>query len=639
MIDLSLPADLSEDSVSGSAPPAERNLPLHAFADLSDDPVIILSHQGSYQYVSPAHERLFGYAGAELLGQPAFDHVHPDDLPRLCDLLAEAIARPNQRVSAQCRYRPKDGVWQSVETKAKALPNGEIICVLRDITEHEQTEQALRAIVDGEAKLRESEAYFRSIIENANDGIAIASGERGFTYVSPSFGRMLGYTAEELLGTSPTPLTHPDESEQAMRDYLRMVENPGQPVLSEGRLRHKNGEWRFIESSCKLLPTGEILGTFRDVTRRRQLEDDLRRLNEELEDRVVERTAELQHAKEAAETALAESRRLAAIIEAMPDYIGMADLDGYSLYVNGAGKRMVGKTDADYPERWHVSSCYPEWEREKLAHVFEAVNRSGVWSGELAALHKDGHTFPCDHVVFAIRDTQGNIESYAAIMRDITERKRFEAELHQAKAAAEAAAQAKSIFLANMSHEIRTPMNAVIGMTGLLLNTALDDKQRDFAETIRGAGDTLLTIINDILDFSKIEAGKLTLERQAFDLRQCIESALDLLAPRAAEKGLDLAYVVDERTPAAIVGDVTRLRQILVNLLSNAIKFTERGEVVVSVVSSQQSAVGSQQLAAKNKLPTADRRLPTGYELRFSIKDTGIGIPTDKLDRLFQSFT
>lgn len=245
--------------------------------------------------------------------------------------------------------------------------------------------------------------------------------------------------------------------------------------------------------------------------------------------------------------------------------------------------------------------------------------RKPINARECVLLTKNGEYRIISKNADVLRDAEGKVIGGVESFEDITERKQAELELKRAKEEAEEAVKAKSVFLANMSHEIRTPMNGVIGMTSLLLDTPLSDEQREFTETIRASGETLLTLINDILDFSKIESGKLDIESHPFSLRQSVEEVLDLLAPKAMAKNLEIMYHIEEDVPDTVISDVTRLRQILVNLTGNAIKFTDKGEILISA-------------QAKNKGGEQ-------FEFRFSVKDTGIGIPSDKMDRLFKSFS
>jgi PAS domain S-box-containing protein len=344
--------------------------------------------------------------------------------------------------------------------------------------------------------------------------------------------------------------------------------------------------------------------------------DRLRRVNEalqaserSLEAKVAKRTAELERLYT---TTSRQRQYVETLLRASPVAVVTLDPGARVQSWNAAAERLFGWTSEEAVGRLIDDVVANDQMREEALALSQRVTAGGEAQLVTQRARRDGTLV--DVQIQAVPITlDGELVGLLAIYADVSE-------LQQARMAAEQADRAKSAFLATMSHEIRTPMNAIIGMTGLLLDTGLDVEQREYAEIARSSAESLLTIINDILDFSKIEAGQLDLERAPFNLRSCLESTLDLAAATLhRSRAIDMAYVWSQDTPEAVVGDVTRLRQILLNLLSNALKFTEQGEVVVTVGS---------------------RPLDGGaYELQFAVRDTGIGIAPDRINRLFQSFS
>ena len=292
--------------------------------------------------------------------------------------------------------------------------------------------------------------------------------------------------------------------------------------------------------------------------------------------------------------------------------------DGSFAYLNPAFEALTGFSRELWLGQAFLQLCLADDRPRAIAAIHQVVIGEGNRIFRLNVRTKSGEHC-CLEVELRLYTRPGSAPQILGVARDTTQHDRTERDLRAAKEAAEAASREKSEFLANMSHEIRTPLNGVIGMTGLLLETDLDLQQRDYVETIRTSGDTLLTLINDILDFSKIESGRLELENQPFSLRESISSNLDLVAAAAAEKGLALACHFPPDLPEQVVGDVTRFRQILVNLLSNGVKFTEKGRVDVLV--------------------EWQRTGPERAELEVQVRDTGVGIPEDRIDHIFEAFS
>ncbi len=467
-----------------------------------------------------------------------------------------------------------------------------------------------------EARLKVSDERLRLALDSTQIGIFEWSVAAGHVYYSPGLWAMLGYEHARMPSTVEAwqSMIHPDDLPLYRRRTESQLNGIASFIEPEYRVRARSGDWRWVYTRAKSVATNpdgrptRIIGTVQDITARREAEFALRESQ-------------------------AEARKLSLVAAKTDNPVLIGSPDGKIEWANEAFCRVmeyqleevVGKNPAHF-------MIGPETNTRTVAKIRGAMARGQGISTDVVNYSKSGRKYHLHLEIQPVRGATGDIENFIAVETDITTRVETETQLRRAKTEADDASKAKSEFLASMSHEIRTPMNGVIGMTSLLMETTLTAEQRDFVNTIRTSGEALLTIINDILDFSKIESGKMELERAPFELALCLEEALDLFALQASAKKLEIGYYVSPEVPTWLLGDVTRLRQVVVNLVNNAVKFTPSGSISLEV-----------RRALREPAPLgftpAIEPDPAHAILEFTIRDTGIGIPQERIDRLFKAFS
>jgi PAS domain S-box-containing protein len=442
-----------------------------------------------------------------------------------------------------------------------------------------------------EDRLAETESWYRNIFDGVNDAILVESITGEVLDVNTQACEIFGWTHDQFLTKTTKDMVPPEYQALLPKGEEESFSNTSFETVN----MRANGEYFPVLVSGRAQIIGEekrLVIVVRDITERILNEKEIKR----------------------------HHQFLSHIIEALTQPFYVVNIEDYSVAVANAAARGSNALES-------ATTCYalthgrntPCEGKEHPCPIKAVVERREVVRTEHIHYSENGKKKYFEYYGYPIFDSRGNISQMIEYSVDITDRKNAMVALENAKNVAEAATKTKADFLANMSHEIRTPLNAIYGMTNLMLDTTLDEEQEDFIKTIQGGSDTLLRVINDILDFSKIEAGKMELEKHPFKVHACIAGTLTLLAEKATNKKLKISSSIEDGTPPVLLGDITRLRQILVNLLNNAIKFTEKGEIKIKI----------QARMLKNNL----------YELLFSIRDTGIGIPEDKIGQLFESFS
>ncbi len=473
-------------------------------------------------------------------------------------------------------------------------------------------------LLQREAALAESEAHYRLLTEDVDDVVWKQDGNNVFTYISPADERIRGFRADEVIGKHFSELVPEDQIRQIseISSQRMSAEQGGRPSGSINfvmQQRCKDGTliWTEILSTPERDSQGTITGYHgisRDISRRKQIEDELAVHREHLEELVVERTTALHEA----------GVKYRTVADFTYDWETWIDETGHWRYCSPACERLTGYGADEFMARpeLYFDITHPD-DRSGLSSHRDNDEHQDVHRVEYRIHHKNGEVRWIDHICQPVWDVSGRYLGRRASNRDVTKRKHTEDLLLQARDQAEAANRAKSSFLANMSHEIRTPMNAILGMSYILQRSTLTPEQAERLRQIDTAGKHLLDVINNILDFSKIEAGKFVLEETPLTIAGVMSNVRSILSERAQSKGVLLAFESGQ-FPRHLLGDPTRLQQALLNFASNAVKFTERGCVTLRAMPVEE----------------ADDRLL----VRFEVQDSGIGIPPDVLSRLFADF-
>jgi PAS domain S-box-containing protein len=527
-----------------------------------------------------------------------FQRIHPEDRERAERSVEAYMAGETPRYESEYRVRHSDGSYRWILSRGVAVRDAggtpiRFIGSTIDITDRRRAEEALR----------DSEERFRSLFSQTIVGVARVDLDRRFVQANPRYCEIVGRSELELLQLRIEDITHPDDLPRNLSLFDELAQG-GTPYQMEKRYIRPDGSHVWVNNSVSALfdekcRPNSIFTVTLDVTQRKQVEEALR---------VAQ--ARLDFAIRASNIGIWEVK--------MPDgnspngsvtFLNCWEPLGYS-----PSESIFDPSD---PYRFVHPDDRAQVERTTAAYLSGATKE---YETEYRLRHKDGSYRWALARGVAERDDAGMPRRITGSVIDITDIKRSEAALREAKEMAEAANRAKDEFLANVSHEIRTPMNAILGMTELALDTPLTQDQRQCLKTVKSAADNLLGIINDLLDFSKIEAGKLELDLADFSVRRVLSDTLRALAVRAHRKGLELVSDVGPDVPDVLVGDASRLRQVLLNLVANAVKFTQHGEVVVRV-------------------EVDPAPMPAGEAgLLFTVRDTGIGIPRDKQEKIFQAF-